>query len=185
MHILGKVFVLCIVSLGLTGCVDWVEDTSDLVSFVNKAKRTPGGRIEPLPEFKPYQSFVYKGASMREPFIALLPEIQLTEEELSAELAGNGLQPDNEREKSYLESFPLDELRMVGTITGRDTGQLWALVRDSNAEIHRVTEGEYMGLDFGEIKLLNEHGIQLIEIVKNGRGGWMKRSRSIALDEQE
>jgi type IV pilus assembly protein PilP len=185
MRTLGKIFVLFVSGFGLTGCVDWVEDTQDLVSFVNEAKRTPGGRIEPLPEFKPYQSFVYKGASMREPFIALLPEVQLSEEELSAELAGNGLQPDNEREKSYLESFPIDELRMVGTITGREDSRLWALVRDSNAEIHRVAEGDYMGLDFGEITLLNEHGIQLVEIVKNGRGGWMKRSRSIALDEQE
>ena len=185
MNILGKFFVLFVTCFALSGCVDWVEDTEDLTAFVNEAKRTPGGRVEPLPEFKPYQSFVYKGASMREPFIALLPEVQLSEEELSAELAGNGLQPDNEREKSYLESFSIDELRMVGTITGREDGRLWALIRDSNAEIHRVTDGDYMGLDFGEITLLNEHGVQLIEIVKNGRGGWMKRSRSVALDEQE
>jgi len=42
-----------------------------------------------------------------------------------------------------------------------------------------------MGLDFGEIVALDERKIELLEIVTNGRGGWMKRPRSLALDEQE
>ena len=42
-----------------------------------------------------------------------------------------------------------------------------------------------MGLDFGVIKSLDERRIELVEIVTNGRGGWMKRPRNLALDEQE
>ena len=106
-------------------------------------------------------------------------------EEESEDEAANGIKPDEAREKDYLETFALDKLTMVGTITEKVDNQLWALIRDQNSEIHRVTVGDYMGLDFGVIKSLDERKIELIEIVTNGRGGWMKRPRNLALDEQE
>jgi type IV pilus assembly protein PilP len=170
----------------LTGCVDWVEDTSDLKRFVADAQAKPAGRITPLPEFKPYHSFVYKGASMREPFTPLIPIVlsDAVDDQVNNG-TDNGIKPDEAREKDYLESFALDQLIMVGTITEKSDNTLWALIRDRNAEIHRVTMGNYMGLDFGEIVSLNERKIELIEIVTNGRGGWMKRPRNLALDEQE
>jgi len=169
--------------MSLTGCVDWVEDTQDLKKFVSKTQAAPPGTIKPLPEFKPYHSFVYEGASMREPFEPLVPvqEVDTSEENANAET----LKPDLERQKEYLETFALDELEMVGTIYKKDEQRLWALIKDGNSEIHRVTEGNHMGLDFGEIVTLDEREIVLLEIIKNGRGGWMKRSRNLALREQE
>ena len=176
-----KVLFLSLVMF-ISGCVDWVEDKQDLVKFVNNAKATPAGKIQPIPEFKPYRSFVYEGATMREPFIAL---VQAVEEEQQEEVAENpgGLQPDLERKKEYLESFAIDQLTMVGTIVKRDD-DLWALVRDSNSEIHRVGLGSYLGLDYGEVVELDEQQIVLSEIVSNGRGGWMKRSRNLVLSGQ-
>ncbi|MCP4596493.1 pilus assembly protein PilP [Neptuniibacter sp.] len=178
-----KQLILLAVFVGLTGCVDWVEDTQDLKKFVSKTKAAPAGKIKPLPEFKPYHSFVYEGASMREPFEPLVPVqvVDAVDENESAD----ALKPDLERQKEYLETFALDELEMVGTIFKKDEQRLWALIKDSNAEIHRVTEGNYMGLDFGEIVTLDEREIVLLEIIKNGRGGWMKRSRNLALKEKE
>lgn len=181
-----RIIVMSFCFLLLSGCVDWVEGTDDLKRFVADAQAKPAGRIEPLPEFKPYHSFVYKGASMREPFSPLIPIIATSAiEEKLDETTLNGIQPDDEREKDYLESFALDQLIMVGTITQKADNTLWALIRDQNSEIHRVTIGNFMGLDFGEIVALDERKIELLEIVTNGRGGWMKRPRSLALDEQE
>lgn len=178
--------VMLFLLVQLTGCVDWVDDKSDLKSFVADTQATPQGTIPPLPEFKPYRSFIYEGASMREPFEALLPLVtEVDFEEESEDDAANGIKPDEAREKDYLETFALDKLTMVGTITEKVDNQLWALIRDQNSEIHRVTVGDYMGLDFGVIKSLDERKIELIEIVTNGRGGWMKRPRNLALDEQE
>lgn len=175
--------VLLLNSFLLVGCVDWVEDKQDLVAFVDEAKKIPGGRVEPLPEFKPYHSFVYEGASMREPFEPLIPIVPIDEDKLAGDGGKNDLQPDEAREKSYLETFAIDDLAMVGTITGLDDGQLWALIKDSNAELHRVKVGDHLGLDFGEIVQLNEQEIQMVEIVTNGRGGWMKRPRSMTVVE--
>ncbi|WP_432697324.1 pilus assembly protein PilP [Marinobacterium sp. YM272] len=163
-----------------TGCL-WVEDTTDLRQFVSTTMAKPGGKIEPLPEFKPYESFVYEGSSLRDPFQPLLPTSE------ADEVAGpdSGIKPDEERPKDYLESFAIDQLRMVGTITPLDMGGLYALVRDNQGEIHRVTVGDHMGLDYGEVVEVNDQTVKLIEIISNGRGGWMKRPRNLALPEQE
>ena len=178
-----KQLCLLVVYASLTGCIDWVEDTQDLKRFVSKTQAAPAGTIKPLPEFKPYHSFVYEGASMREPFEPLVP-VQ-ADDPVNENLNDESLKPDLERQKEYLETFAVDQLEMVGTIYKKDEQRLWALIKDSNAEIHRVTAGNHMGLDFGEIISLDEREIVLLEIIKNGRGGWMKRSRSLALKEQE
>ncbi|WP_415906418.1 pilus assembly protein PilP [Neptuniibacter sp. QD72_48] len=179
-----RVLSLFLVGFLLSGCVNWVADTADLKSFVSKTNKLKGGSIEALPEVKPYSSFVYEGASMREPFRAIVPVVA-TEELGASENQLSDLQPDNDREKDYLENFSIDKLNMVGTINQRDDGRLWALIEDTNSEIHRVTVGDYMGLNHGEIVSLDERQINLLEIIKNGRGGWMKRTRSLALNEQE
>ena len=93
------------------------------------------------------------------------------------------LRPDDGRAKDYLEEFSIDDLKMVGTIKrfGADDDALWALIQDTNGAIHRVTENNYMGLDFGKIINVDERKMELVEIVSNGRGGWMKRSRTLVL----
>jgi len=168
-------------ALGLQGCI-WVEDTTDLRQFVADKSAQPGGRIEPLPEFKPYESFVYEGSSLRDPFVPLV----MLSEETSVPMDGQTeLQPDDERIKEYLEEFPVDQLAMVGTITALENGELISLVRDTNGEVHQVVVGNHMGLDYGEVIAIDERSMKLEEIVSNGRGGWMKRPRTVNLPELE
>lgn len=177
---------LLLATLLLTGCVDWVEDKDDLVQFVNKSKATPSGSVPPLPEYEPYKSFVYEGASLREPFVALIPYIEpIDSESLNPQDEFEGLQPDLERPKEYLESFAIDDLKMVGSVSKKENDSLWALIEDSNGEVHRIGNGAFMGLDFGLVTQIDEEKVVLSEIVTNGRGGWMKRSRNLALSEQE
>lgn len=171
------------VSLGavvLSGCL-WVEDTADLRRFVADTQARPVGRIEPLPEFKPYESFVYEGSSLRDPFVPLVPATQ------AEELIGDdsGIKPDENRPKEYLERFAIDQLSMVGTITSLEQQGLTALVRDNKGEIHRVAAGDHMGLDHGEVMEINEEALKLVEIISDGRGGWMKRPRNLAMPEQK
>lgn len=167
----------------LSGCVVWVDDKSDLKQFVAQAKARPAGRIEPLPEYKPYESFVYEGGALREPFVPLQP-IQVVNSAQDKKQSNNlGLKPDMERSKSYLEEFALDDLKMVGTITNRGRSQLLALIKDTNKAIHRINVGDYMGLDYGKVTAINEYRIELVEIISNGRGGWMEQRRTLALKE--
>lgn len=162
-----------------SGCI-WVEDTADLRTYVQQTQARPPGKIKPLPEFKSYEAFIYQGASLRDPF---QPLVELVVEEDLGPVSD--LKPDTERAKSYLESFPIDGLNMVGTITSLDGGNLWALLKDPKGEIHRVSNGDYLGLDYGQVQEVSELGLELVEIIENGRGGWMKRPRVIALPEKE
>ncbi len=172
--------LLPLMPLVLAGCI-WVEDTTDLRQFVSQTLARPGGKIEPLPEFKPYESFVYEGSSLRDPFQPLVPASE------AADIAGDdaGVKPDTERPKDYLEGFAIDQLRMVGTITKPGYEGLLALVRDMAGEIHPVSVGDHMGLDYGEIVKVTDQAVELVEIVSNGRGGWMRRPRNLALPERE
>ncbi len=172
----GAVLLLATVA---SGCI-WVDDTADLRTYVQQTQAKPPGKIKPLPEFKSYEAFIYQGASLRDPF---QPLIELVVEEDQGPVSD--LKPDTERVKTYLESFPIDGLNMVGTITSLDGGELWALLKDPKGEIHRVSNGDYLGLDYGQVQEVSELGLELVEIIENGRGGWMKRPRVIALPEKE
>ncbi len=171
------VMAVSILAFTLQGCL-WVEDTNDLRAFVAERSSQPTGEIPPLPEFKPYEAFVYEGSSLRNPFAPLVPQAEAIEEVLS------DVFPDFERPTEYLESYALDNLRMVGSITSPiNTDQFFALVRDPKGEVHQVVLGDYLGLDHGQVIGLDERRIEISEIISNGRGGWMKRPRTIALPE--
>ena len=48
--------ILGVAMVGLTACGG---DMDDLDQYINEVKSRPGGRIDPLPEVKPYQGFTY------------------------------------------------------------------------------------------------------------------------------
>lgn len=168
------------VTLALQACIK-VDGLDDLRQFVTETNAKPAGKIEPLPEFKPYESFLYRATSLRGPFQPLI-RIEATEEE--QQLVKNDLKPDFDRPKEPLEAFKLEQLTMVGTIHMLAGGDLSALIRDANGEIHRVTQGNYIGRNYGEIAQVNETQLDIVEIVPNGRDGWMKRPRNLVLVEQ-
>ncbi|WP_290697780.1 pilus assembly protein PilP [Amphritea sp.] len=172
---------LILVPFLLGGCV-WIEDVSDLRSFVAQEKQKKTIRVEPLPEFESYHSFVYEGASMRSPFKPLVSIINFENDEEASVTGNSGLTPDVDREKAYLETFSLDNLAMVGSINMNGDDSRWALIKDKKGEVHRVSVGDYMGLDYGKVIAVNSDNVELLEIVTNGRGGWMKRPRSVVMD---
>lgn len=166
----------------LQGCSQ-INDTSDLQQYVRETQSRPAGRIDPLPEFKSYESFLYRATSLRGPFQPLV-KIELADEDDPESGPKNNLKPDFERPKEPLEAFKLENLRMVGTIHMLEIGNLTALIKDSNGEIHRLKSGNYVGRNYGEILTVNETQLDIMEIVPNGRDGWMKRPRNLVLVEQ-
>ncbi|MEM7563056.1 MAG: pilus assembly protein PilP, partial [Pseudomonadota bacterium] len=137
---------LCVSVALLAGCS---EGLGDLQSFVTGVKAQPPGRIEPIPEFQPYQNFEYTSQDLRDPF--RLVDFRRPEENPDeiAETA-EGLRPDTDRPKEPLEDFPLDTLRLKGTIDDKD-GIKWGLIFAPDNTIHRVIEGNYMGQNYGRI----------------------------------
>jgi type IV pilus assembly protein PilP len=158
----------------LVGCAN--PNLSELKSYVAEKKSAPPARIEPLPEIKQIETFLYAAVGRRNPFIDMSGE-----ETETASIAGNGLTPDFNRRKEELESFPLDAIRMVGTL--EQTGVAWGLVKTREGTVHKVKSGNYMGQNHGRIMLITEDRIELNEIVQDGSGGYIERQASLALAE--
>jgi type IV pilus assembly protein PilP len=162
-----QVGLLSTVSM-LLGCMSGVDD--ELLSYVDEIKARPGGRIEALPQIKPYETFTYAADDVRSPFAPDRPAAPTT-------LAGP--KPIHDRDKEYLEQFPLDTLAMVGTLDR--IGQTFGLVKTKDGMVHRVTSGNYVGQNDGRIVGVNDAGIRLEELVPDGIGGFYTRSAEIGL----
>lgn len=169
---------VCVVSL-LTACSQG-NGFADIDQFMAETRAKPRGYVEPLPEFKAYEAFSYSAADRRAPFEPPI-DVQLT---MMDDEPASDVEPDLDRPREVLENYDLKSLDMVGTLSGVG-GTLQALVKDSDGGIHRVRTGNYMGQNYGRIVGVGENRIELIEIVPNGRGGWVERPRTLALDEEE
>ena len=172
---LSKFVPLLFVALGLVACG---ADGDELEAYISATKARPGGRIEPLPTLQSYEPFMYVADSegLRSPFV---PEAAVARADSPVTPSGGtGRRPDQNREREDLEDFPLDTLRMVGTLAAG--GIHYALVRSSDGEVHRVTTGNYMGQNNGRIVDISAAEIRLAEAVADGLGGYTERSASIA-----
>ena len=152
------------------------EQHGDLRAYVNKVKAREGKPIKPLPEVKPYETFVYLDEDRRDPFSQYIEEVRNTRAQDS------GISPDIERKREALEEFPLDSLKYVGTLEKK--GIKWALVSAPDTTVYRVQVGNHMGTNYGEILDITETEIKLKEIIPNGAtGGWVDRMASLSLSE--
>lgn len=161
--------VMLAVSLSACGA-----DMDDLDTEINRIKSQPGGRIDPLPEITPYESFAYMADAegLRSPFRPDTPQTAGP---------GSGIRPVDERVKEYLERYPLDTLRMVGTLNlgGTDYG----LIQTEDGLVHRVIPGNFMGQNDGRITIIEESAIQLVEIISDGIGGYVERDAAVGLSD--
>lgn len=166
--------ILGMCSMVLVGCVN--DEFQDLRDYTAQVKSRQSSGIEPLPPIPAYESFAYNAEGIRNPF---LPMDVPSEDTEVVEASGPG--PDLNRQKEELESYPLDTLRMVGTLDLN--GKLWGLVRTSDRVIHRVLPGNYLGQNYGKIMRITASKIELSEFVTTGSGKWRERDASIALAE--
>jgi type IV pilus assembly protein PilP len=169
-HAVIRLVLVAILALGLTACGG---DMDELDQYINKIKSEPGGRIEPLPEITPYEVFAYVAdeQGIRSPFVPDTPQ--------ASGSAAGGTRPDPDRIREFLEDFPLDTLRMVGTLNIDDT--LYGLLQTSDGLIHRVVPGNYLGQNDGRITEISESEITLVEIISDGIGGYIERDAAVGL----
>jgi type IV pilus assembly protein PilP len=143
----------------------------ELARFIDDTKKEPGGRVEPLPEVKPYDAFIYSATALRSPFQPGSP----------GGPGSNGVRPDIKRNREFLEQFSLDTLHMVGTL--KLGGNYYGLVQTKDKLVHRVVVGNYIGQADGRISEITPSKITLIEIVPDGLGGYIERPAALGLTE--
>jgi type IV pilus assembly protein PilP len=163
--------LLCGLAAGvlLSGCEPQMDDLQQKVAEIKSRKSQ---QIEPIPAVKHFAAVTYEAGDRRDPFMPQEPE-----KETTTGIAG----PDLNRNKEPLEEYPLDALRMVGTMQAG--GTTYAMVKAPDGVIHRVAVGNYMGQNYGQIKAITESEIQVAETVDDGFGGWTPRAASVALAE--
>ncbi len=151
------------------------EQYSDLRQFVKDSESLPHGRIPPLPDVKPYEPFTYDAYNLVDPFKPRKIEPPKT-------ATGGGIQPDVTRRKEPLEAYPLENLRMVGTL--QQNKATYALVKSPDNNLFRVKSGNYLGQNFGLITEISESSIKLKEIVQDSGGDWTERISTLTLTEE-
>jgi type IV pilus assembly protein PilP len=164
-----KVLMLAATVFALAGCSSHLEDLKEQVKEI---KNRPGERIEPLPEIKPYEAFTYAASNLRSPFVPSAP--------VRNDVA-NAVRPDAKRPREFLEQFPLDTLKMVGTLQLQ--GRTYGLVQGKDGLVHRVLPGNYVGQNDGRVVGIAPTKISVIEIIPDGVGGYIERPAALALTE--
>jgi type IV pilus assembly protein PilP len=165
--------LLLVTFLLLAACSN--EEFQDLRDFVKETGSGMRGKVDPPPEVKPYEPFVYDNSiNLPDPFKPRKPETK------SGDLPGLN-QPDMNRRREALEELPLESLKMVGFLYRDKVGH--AIVRSADGKLHRVKVGNYLGSNFGQIISITESEIKIKETVQDSGGDWTERLGSLQLME--
>lgn len=152
----------------LTGCGN--DEFDDLRAWMATTGKDGVNKIEPLPQVKHVEAFEYQSANLVDPF---MPRNMRP-------VGKGGLQPDLGRPKQPLEEYPLDALRMVGTIS-RPNKPLSAIIRDPKGALHTVQAGDHIGQNFGTIVKITADGLEIKELVQDGSGEWIPSKANMTL----
>jgi len=169
---LGALFL----ASALAGCGG--EEHSDLKDELHQLTKDLRGRVEPLPQVKPYEPVPYTAEGQIDPFRSERIEVASAGRATGASIAL--IEEQKKRPPEPLEAFPLESIQMLGTIT--QNKETFALVK-AGPNLYRVKTGNYMGQNFGVITAIDEAQISLKELVQDSTGDWVERISSLQLVE--
>lgn len=150
------------------------ESHQDLREWMRQQGEGVRGKIDPLPQVKPYEAFVYNAFDLPDPF---------KPRKIEAHGAGGKLQPDLNRRREPLEAHPLESVHMVGTM---QRGQaMYALLRASDKSVYQVRQGNYVGQNFGVITEISDAEVRLKELIQDSAGEWTERTSTLFLEDAD
>ncbi|MHA3891817.1 pilus assembly protein PilP [Acinetobacter sp. GXMZU3951] len=166
-----KITLALMLGLVLVGCDSRIDAVN--MEMVNIRSQQPLP-IEPAPVFPPVPTFNYSAHQLKSPFMpsSLAAELKI--------MAGKRVYPNFARQPQPLESYALESLNMKGSMRSQ-SGQILALIQTPDGEIERVQVGSFMGMNQGRIVKITPTQIDLIEIIPDGREGYVERPRSMVL----
>ncbi len=168
-----------VISLSLlVGCGQSGEE--ELRLWLADQRATAKPNVKPLVEPKQFKPEPYTPQNLPDPFdsIKLLQAIKrdAAKNTTNASLIAK----ENNRRKEPLESFPLDSMTMVGSLT-KDAAPT-ALLKIGSL-LYQVKIGSYIGQNYGMITRITETEVQLREIVQDATGEWVERTATLDLQE--
>lgn len=168
-----KRMAVLLACLGLVACGG--EEHQDLRQWMKESTKDFKGKIPPLPEIKSFPVAAYEAGDLLEPY-------NPSKIEPERKAGGGGIKPDLDRRKEPLESFPLESLRMVGTLM---RGKMVHALVQADKNLHQVKIGNYMGQNFGIITDITETEVTLKELVPDSLGDYTERTSTLQLQEKQ
>jgi type IV pilus assembly protein PilP len=155
----------------LVGCDSRIDVVNQQMADIRNQPPQP---IEPAPVFNPVPTFEYAARQLKSPFMptSLAAELKV--------MAGKRVYPNFSRARQPLESYPLESLNMKGSMRN-SSGRISAVIQTPDGELERVQVGSYMGDNHGRVVRISPTQIDLIEIIPDGRDGYLERPRSLVL----
>ena len=160
----------------LSGCGG--DDAQQVRAWMREVDAQSRQAVPPLAAPKTFIPFVYAQKEQIDPFNPnkLLAELA----RLNAQSGGGGLRPDVKRRKELLESYPLDTVKMVGTI--EKNGVIHAVLQIDRS-VHQVVKGQHVGQNDGLITGITEDAVSIKEIVQDATGDWVERMSKLELQD--
>ncbi|MEC5159098.1 MULTISPECIES: pilus assembly protein PilP [unclassified Janthinobacterium] len=162
--------------LALAGCGD--SDVQEVRLWMAEVKAQARVAVPPLSEPKTFIPFAYGAKEAVDPF----SPNKLLAELARAAKSSSGFKPDLERRKELLESYPLDTIKMVGTL--QKAGVVYALLQIDRS-VYQVRSGQHVGQNFGLITGVTEEAISIKEIVQDAGGDWVERMAKLELQDSK
>jgi type IV pilus assembly protein PilP len=162
--------IFSLLLLALAGCGG--SEDAELRAWMDQQGVSSRGKIQPIPPVRPYQPFTYNASDLSDPF-----------KPKKVENAKGARGPDTTRRKEALEAFPLESLKMVGTLQRGKS--LVGLVRTTDNRVFQVRQGNYMGQNFGVITSISDGEMVVKELIQDGAGDWSEVPSKIMLQERE
>jgi type IV pilus assembly protein PilP len=162
--------IFSLLLLVLAGCGG--SEDAELRAWMDQQGVASRGKIQPIPPVRPYQPFTYNASDLSDPF-----------KPKKVENAKGARGPDTTRRKEALEAFPLESLKMVGTLQRGKS--LVGLVRTTDNRVFQVRQGNYMGQNFGVITSISDGEMVVKELIQDGAGDWSEVPSKIMLQERE
>ena len=135
--------------------------------------------VQSVPEPKDFAPYSYENRSVVDPFDVQKVMTAVSRQQ-QVRATASTVRPDLERRREVLEGFPLDQIKMVGTM--RQSNVNVALLQSGGAT-HMVRIGNYVGQNFGLITRISETEVQIKEIVQDAAGEWVERPTKLELQE--
>ena len=169
-----RTLITALSCLVLGGCSS-ERHLDEVRQFVKESDNTPRGRIPPLPEVRPYEPFEYAAFDLVDPFVPRKIEPP------KPSGVARGLQPPKDHVKGPLEAFPIENLKMVGTLQQKK--DVYALIKAPDNNLYRVKTGDFLGQNFGRVTDINESTLKLKELIQDSGSEWKEEERTLLLQE--
>jgi len=171
-----KVKALLVVALSACLLSACGEEHGDLQSWMESVGQSQRGKIPPLPAIKPYSPVSYDVASKMDPF----DMAKLEPDDKTIYGQGEGAPDFDAREarNNVMERYPLEAMHMIGYLK-IENQPMAAIFVDRITK--QVKVGDWIGLDFGQVKKVTDQEVELEETLQDSNGKWNKRTNSLQM----